>query len=321
MTTAELDIRPLTPTIGAEVHGVDLSEDMSQETYAAIRQALLDHLVIFFRDQDVTLDQHKAFGKRFGELHVHPQGLRGDLAEHPDVLAIHADEHTKRVAGHSWHSDVSCDAEPPMGSVLRLHTVPPQGGDTLFANMYAAYDALSERMKTYLDGLMATHDGAPNYLSRARIDNLPVKDSYPANSHPVIRTHPETGRKCLFVNPVFTQRIDDIPEDESRAIPGLSVRALVRAEIPVSVPLGGEFDGVLGQPLRPAHRDGRLPPGRALRLPGDDHRRPAVLSTPKPASVTSTIPPGRRATRPRSTAVSQIGSRGQEVRQPSMTSA
>ncbi|MBT6313063.1 MAG: taurine dioxygenase, partial [Alphaproteobacteria bacterium] len=156
MAYEEIDVRPVTPTLGAEIHGVDFSKPLGNRAFSEIHDALIEHQVIFFRDQDITLDQHKDFGRKFGDLHVHPSapGPEG----HPDVLTIHADENAKQIAGERWHSDVSCDPEPPMGSILRLHTIPPEGGDTLFASMYAAYDALSDKMKDYLDGLTAIHD-------------------------------------------------------------------------------------------------------------------------------------------------------------------
>ena len=123
------------------------------------------------------------------------------------------------VNGDEWHSDVSCDEEPPLGSILRLFEVPSNGGDTLFASMYAAYDALSEAMKELLGKLSAMHDGGPNYIDRAKRAGIydPTK-VFPANPHPIIRTHPETGRKAIFVNKIFTQYIVDMPKDESRAI-------------------------------------------------------------------------------------------------------
>ena len=133
----DISIRPLTPTIGAEILGVDLRTSVDDRAIAAISAALAAHGVLFFRDQDLAVERQKAFGARFGELVVHPNdpGLEG----HPEVMVIHADESSTRVAGEMWHSDVSCDPEPPMGSILRLHTVPEHGGDTLFACMYASY--------------------------------------------------------------------------------------------------------------------------------------------------------------------------------------
>ncbi|MGI9335852.1 MAG: TauD/TfdA dioxygenase family protein [Gammaproteobacteria bacterium] len=215
-----MQIAPLTPTIGAEVSGVHLA-DLDGTELERIEQAFLEHLVLFFRDQDLSVEEHMAFGRRFGELHVHPAAR--DYLSHeglpPEILLIHADADTKRTAGDKWHSDVSCDPEPPAASILKLEIVPPNGGDTLFASMYAAYDALSEPMKQMLGGLTATHDGGPNYRDRARKAGKDVSHlDYPCSAHPVIRTHPRTGRKALYVNAAFTTHIDGIPEDESQAI-------------------------------------------------------------------------------------------------------
>lgn len=155
-----INVRPLTPAIGAEIGGVDLAT-LDDGAFQRIRDALTEHQVVFFRDQDISVEAQKAFGARFGELMIHPNdpGLEG----HPEVMIIHADEHSRRVAGERWHSDVSCSQEPPMGSILRLFTVPESGGDTCFASMYAAYDALSDGMKGFLEGRSAVHDGAPYY--------------------------------------------------------------------------------------------------------------------------------------------------------------
>ncbi|MEQ9641993.1 MAG: TauD/TfdA family dioxygenase [Alphaproteobacteria bacterium] len=210
--------RPLTPVIGAEIEGVDLGA-LDDAGFDAVHQALLDHQVLFFRDQDISIDQHKAFGRRFGALHIHPTGLDTAIEDHPEILVIHADDKTSRTAGDAWHSDVSCDDEPPMASILKLHVVPENGGDTLFASMYAAYEALSAPMKRYLEGMTATHDGGPNYRDRARrAGRLDPAREYPAASHPMVRTHPETGRRALFVNSVFTTHVDGVPRDESDAI-------------------------------------------------------------------------------------------------------
>src|SRR5512143_2358685 len=185
-----ITVDKLTPLIGAVVAGADLSRAPTDRQLAEILRALHENLVIFFRDQDLTPQQHLAFGRRFGELHLHP------AAPHepglPELMKIHADRDTPRANGESWHTDVSCDPEPPMGSILHIRQCPPNGGDTLFANMYAAYDALSDRMKAYLHGLTARHNGE-HY--RGQYANYGVKDkeSYPCADHPVVRTHPVTG--------------------------------------------------------------------------------------------------------------------------------
>ena len=217
-TIRDMEIEPLTPVIGAEIHGVELAT-LNDHSFADVEAALLTHQVLFFRDQEMELDQHKSLGLRFGPLHIHPSAPPG-APGHPEVLKVHADENTKRTAGDRWHSDVSCDAEPPMLSILRLHTLPESGGgDTLFSSMYAAYDALSPAMQEYLGGLSAEHDGGPNYRDRNR--RVGYDDSgreYPRAEHPVIRTHPRTGRKALFVNSVFTTRLLGVPQDEGDAV-------------------------------------------------------------------------------------------------------
>lgn len=214
-----ITVEPVTPAIGAEISGVALSGGLSDGDFTAVNDALLAHQVLFFRDQEMTIEQHKALGRRFGKLHVHPAQDRNGIDGHPEILLVHADENTTRASGDTWHSDVSCDAEPPNVSILRLFEVPPSGGDTLFASMYAAYEALSPGMQRYLAGLTATHDGGANYIDRAkRAGRFDPSRVFPSHSHPVVRTHPETGRKALYVNPLFTARIDGVPADESRAI-------------------------------------------------------------------------------------------------------
>jgi taurine dioxygenase len=209
-------VSPVTPRIGAEIGGIDLSRPLANRQIQELHQALA-HQVLFFRDQKMDLDQQKALGRHFGALHIHPN-VPGP-AGHPEVLPIHADAHSKRIAGEYWHSDVSCDAEPPLGSILHLHTVPPAGGDTLFASMYAAYDALSPRMQAYLEGLTATHSGEHVYRAQNKLDGRADDGKvYPSASHPVIRTHPVTRRKAVFVNAGFTIRIDGLPHEESRSI-------------------------------------------------------------------------------------------------------
>jgi len=217
MSYETITVEPLSPIIGAEISGVDLAEPLGNQAFQEIHDALMAHQVIFFRDQDLSLDQHKDFGRRFGELHIHPAAPKPE--GHPEILVIHADENSRRVAGNGWHTDVSCDAEPPMGSILRLTEVPPlNGGDTMFASMYAAYDALSDRMKTYLDGMEAVHGSEHVYRGRYGLNEKLRDEDYPENTHPMVRTHPVTGRKGLYVNSGFTTRIKDLPRGESRAI-------------------------------------------------------------------------------------------------------
>jgi taurine dioxygenase len=208
-----LDIRPLTPVLGAEVLGIDLSASLSQAEIDAIRRALTAHQVIFFRDQKMSFEQHIALGKRFGSLHVHPLAP-ANHPDHPELLRIHADEHSERVAGESWHTDVSCEEEPPMGSMLYLTEVPASGGDTMFASMYAAYDALSQPMQQFLEGLTAVHDGAKVWTRYGLAPSRP----FARNEHPIVVVHPETGRKLLFVNRVFTSHVPALAAKESDAL-------------------------------------------------------------------------------------------------------
>jgi taurine dioxygenase len=215
MTSTAIEVDKLTPHVGAEIRGVDLRRPLDEPTFKAIHAALVDNGVVFFRDQHLTPDQQKDFGRLFGELHVHP-AAPSLLSGHPEILVIHADETSKHVAGENWHSDVSCDPEPPMGSILYMHELPPVGGDTLFASMYAAYDALSEPMKRFLEPLTAMHEGEHVYRGRYGVDD--AGRVFPKAEHPVIRTHPDSGRRALFVNGGFTTRIVGLARAESDAL-------------------------------------------------------------------------------------------------------
>ena len=145
-----IEVRKSTPNIGAEIFGVDLSRPLGNQQFQEVHDALMEHLVIFFRDQKLSVDQHKDFASRFGRLHLHP-AIASEVAGHPEILVIKADETSDFIAGEDWHSDVSCDPEPPMGSVLYLTEVPPDGGgDTMFANMYLAYETLSDPIRKLL---------------------------------------------------------------------------------------------------------------------------------------------------------------------------
>src|SRR5712671_279602 len=199
-----ITVDKLTPIIGAEIGGVDLARPLGNQAIDEIHRALAENSVIFFRDQHLSQDQHLAFGRMFGDLHIHPAAP----AEpgHPELMVIHADKDSPRANGDGWHTDVSCDPEPPMGSILYIRQCPSKGGDTLFASMYAAYDALSDRMKTYLFGLTARHDGE-HYRGQYANFGIADKPSYPFADHPIVRTHPVTGKKSLYVNKGFTRYI------------------------------------------------------------------------------------------------------------------
>ena len=208
-------LEKLTPIIGAEIDGIDLAQPLGNRQIDELHRALAENLVIFFRDQQLSEDQHLAFGRLFGELHIHPAAP--SVAGKPELMIIHADKDSPRANGEGWHSDVSCDTAPPMGSILYIRKCPPYGGDTLFASMYAAYDALSDRMKAYLDGLTAEHSG-DHYRGQYANYGIADKAEYPRAEHPVVRTHPVTGKKALYVNKGFTRRIIGIPLDESEGI-------------------------------------------------------------------------------------------------------
>jgi taurine dioxygenase len=217
VSTPEPRIEPLTPALGAEVHGVDLTRALGDDDVQVLHDALMNHLVLFFRDQPLDLDQLSAFGRRFGSPHTHPSVP--DLEGYPGVMAIHTDANSKVYSGRRWHSDVSCDAEPPMGSILHLHEVPDSGGDTLFANMFAAYETLSAPMRGFLANMYAEHVSEPNFRGYYGVQDEDLRDgAYPVAEHPVVRTHPVTGRKALFVNEIFTSRIVGLAPAESRAL-------------------------------------------------------------------------------------------------------
>ena len=212
MTAFEhIRVEPLTPTIGAIVHGVDLAK-LNEAIFAEIHAAWMQHLVLFFREQKLTPDAHLAFGRRLGPLHVHPAAPYAH--QNPELIVIHTDKDSFRNNGAGWHSDVSADEKPPMASVLHLHQVPERGGDTLFTSMYAAYEALSDTMQTFLAELTAEH--VSNYAGTYG-DHKPQRE-FPHATHPVIRTHPITGRKALFVNRGFTREINGLSATESRAL-------------------------------------------------------------------------------------------------------
>lgn len=217
-----IEVRPIATALGAEIFGADLAK-LDDEMFAEIRRAFLDHLVIAIRDQDLTPAQQKTFAARFGSLSVH-RFLKG-LDGHPEILEIRREPTDRKVFAEGWHSDVTYQERPVLGSMLYAKEVPAIGGDTLFANQYLAYEALSPGMKSLLDGLVAVHGGRNIYgdePTSALTNSKVVVDKKAAaateTEHPVVRTHPETGRKALFVNPHYTLRFKGMTQEESRPL-------------------------------------------------------------------------------------------------------
>jgi taurine dioxygenase len=218
-----IEIRPLSGAIGAEIFGADLARQLPAETVAQIRRALLDHLVVFFRDQELSTAQFLAFARRFGEPIEYPfvRGLDG----FPMVTPVVKQPHEKVNFGGVWHADTTYLEEPPMATMLLAREVPAYGGDTLFANMCRAYETLSPGMRSLLDGLSAISDSAKADGSRTREDR--ARDHPGADAarrlvaeHPAVRTHPETGRKALYVNRAHTARFRDMTIEESAPLLG-----------------------------------------------------------------------------------------------------
>lgn len=212
---APFTLRQLTPTIGAELLDIDLGASGIADAIPAIRQALLDNGVIFFRDQDITREQHLAFAQMFGELEIHPATPKDQ--ENPEILRIAHGPKSKGQENH-WHSDVTWREEPSLGSILRAIEVPETGGDTLFSNMHAAFLGLSDKMREFVTGLTAVHDIARVFARRLGKTPEELREKYPMVEHPVIRTHPETGRPGIYVNTAFTSHIKGLSAEESAAL-------------------------------------------------------------------------------------------------------
>ncbi len=218
--TERLTIDPLTPTIGAEIHGVNLAGPIDSQTAVSLKAALLEWKVLFFRDQNITTEQHLTFARIFGALETHP--FDASKPNYPEVLAITHDRNS-RGAENVWHTDVTWRIEPSLGSVLRAIEVPPVGGDTLFADMYAAYDGLTDEVKAKIEGKVALHKlGHYERVLRKRgaseAEIAKAYSDYPPVEHPVARTIPETGRKALFLSPGYVQHIVGMEPAESKSL-------------------------------------------------------------------------------------------------------
>src|SRR6266446_6173631 len=218
MAKQSIDVRPVAGALGAEIFGCDLAGELDEATIATIRRAFLDHLVIFFRDQELPPARFLAFARCFGEAIEYPF-VKG-LDEFPEIIPVVKLEHETKNFGGIWHTDTAYLETPPMGTMLIAREVPPHGGDTLFANTYLAYETLSEGMKRMLDELIAVNHSAKADVTRTREDRVrdggkaEAKKEY-ISEHPVVRTHPETGRKALYVNFGHTLRFKDMTEAES----------------------------------------------------------------------------------------------------------
>ena len=224
MSYSRIEVKPVSGALGAEIGGVDLSGPIDDDKLSEIRRAFLDYLVVFFRDQDISDDDLARFGRYFGELAPLPPH-RQFPGKFPELLVIDKKPEDKLVFGWEWHSDTTHLEVPSLGSVLYAKVVPPVGGDTLFANQYLAYDTLSDGMKAMLDGMVAVHSNGR--ILRTLEDDAVVAPGTEEVSagfangwaeHPVIRTHPETGRKALFVNEMHTERLKDMTVAESQPV-------------------------------------------------------------------------------------------------------
>jgi taurine dioxygenase len=217
---SSIEITPVTAAIGGEVRGVDLREELSDVDVKILRQGLLDHLVLFFRDQHIADEQQLAFARRFGPMHVSP--LQTVHQDAPEIVVLNQ-VYPKGEGADEWHSDNTFLAEPPMASILRAVQLPEVGGDTCFASMYAAYEGLSPAMQSFVDGLRAVHD-ITNPLKKAirdghsSLDLEEMQRKCPPVEHNVVVTHPETGRKALFVNRNSTTHVVGLTDREQEAL-------------------------------------------------------------------------------------------------------
>ena len=219
---AKITTRTLTPTIGAVVEGIDLARRPDDEEIAQIRAALLKHKVIFFEDQHITPVQHRDFAARFGELHTHP--LYPGVPEAPEMFILDNNANNP-TDNDAWHTDVTFIETPPLGAILYAKLLPPDGGDTVWANMQAAYEGLSKPLQRFLSELDAVHDFQKGFPARGSVAALAgaekhakALEAHPPVIHPVVRTHPETGADGLFVNSGFTDRIKGLRREESAAL-------------------------------------------------------------------------------------------------------
>ena len=230
-----ITVSPVAATLGAEIGGVDIAQELSDEVIAEIRRALNENLVIFFRGQDFTPEQHLAFAERFGTLGLHDQVAGMD--DYPFIIEVRKEPEDARNFGGAWHGDVTYLEEPPLGSILYALEVPEVGGDTLWANQYIAFETLSVGMREMLDRLTMMHTPAKIYgltsqdwSKDSSVRTAPSETAEYETEHPLIRTHPETGRKLLYVSGLFTPRFKDMTEEESKPLIDFLMEQATREE-------------------------------------------------------------------------------------------
>jgi len=221
--TQTIEVKRLSPALGAEVRGVDLSKPVDDRTWAQVHEAFLDHLVLFFPNQKLTPEQQIAFGRRFGTLNLHPyvKALEG----YPEILDIRKESQDEVNFGGAWHADLTFLEEPPLGSVLYAKEVPEVGGDTMWCNLYLAYETLSKGMKKLVDGLTGVHSavmlygsskvGGTGFGGKMSMQVDQKDEAVQEVEHPLVRTHPETGRKILAISPGYLRRFKEMSEEES----------------------------------------------------------------------------------------------------------
>ena len=239
MSFQHIQATPLSGHLGAQIDGVDLSKPVEDRIFEEIHRAFLDHGVLAFRNQRLSHEDQIAFGRRFGELDIHPIAI--GMEQYPEIIAVRKPKGERAAFGTSWHSDNTFFQKPSKASILYAVTVPPYGGDTIWASMERAYETLSRKMKEMLAGLVAVHSssraydpavtGEARYRGEAAINYRYSDAVYEESEHPVIRTHPETGRKGIFVNAMFTQRSVGLSESESEVLLGFLYDHATRPEL------------------------------------------------------------------------------------------
>jgi taurine dioxygenase len=237
MTYEKLTLRPISGSLGAEVHGVNLAEDLDDQTFSEVKQALLENLVIFFRDQDITPEQQIAFGRRFGDLHIHP--FIPALPGHDEIIRLYAESGEKEMLrlANEWHPDLSYTNDPPLAAILRGVQIPSRGGDTMWVNLYKAYDTLSERMKEILADMVAVHDVTKTYR-RQDLQKKGGAEQYwntftksPPVEQAIVQVHPETGKKLLYISQLTTTHIVGLNPHESDAMLNMLLQHLEWKEL------------------------------------------------------------------------------------------